>query len=93
MKSTSPNILEDMDTTLNALLEEVAKMREMLSSVQTSLVALAFSNVKRQVQETPLTLVDGARKHKSKQHIMQKHVTLTEMQYFQQFSSKPEENQ
>lgn len=68
--------LEQMDTIVNDLLEQVQKMRETLSSVQISLVQLALSNAKRQAQETRLTLVDGPKKPNSKQSITRKQEDL-----------------
>ncbi len=78
MKPTSETGFEQMDTILSDLLEQVQKMRATLLSAQTSLVALALSNVKHQGQVTPLTLVDGQKKHKLKPYTTQKHADLPE---------------
>lgn len=93
MKQTPKTGLEDMDTTLNDLLEQVQKMRATLSSVQTSLVALALSNVKHQEQATKLTLVAGLKKRNSKQSITRKQEDSTSILFSPPFSSKQEANQ
>ena len=67
---------EQMDTTVNDLLEQVQKMRETLSFVRTSLVRLELSNARLQGQVTKLTLVDGPKKPNSKQGITQKQEDL-----------------
>ena len=71
MKQTSRNTLEDLDTTLNALQGEVAKMKGMLLSAKISLEEpLASLNAKHQEQVTQLALVDGRKKRRQKRKIM-----------------------
>ena len=77
MKQTLETGLEQMDTIVTDLLEQVQEMREMLSSVQISLVQLALSNAKHQAQETRLTLVDGPKKPNSSQSITRRQEDLT----------------
>jgi hypothetical protein len=93
MKPNSKTILEDLDTTLNALQEEVAKMRETLLSVRTSLALSESLKPKPQAQVTRLTSVDGLKKHKSKQQIMPKRGTLNSLLSYQRLLSKREGNQ
>ena len=69
MKQTSEIGFEQMDTILSDLQEQVQKMRATLLSAQASLIELALSNAKRQVQVTPLTSVVGPEKPKSKPKI------------------------
>ena len=71
MKQTSEIGFEQMDTILSDLQEQVQKMRATLLSAQASLIELALSNAKRQVQVTPLTSVVGVEKPKSKPKITQ----------------------
>lgn len=82
MKPTYETGLEQMDTIVNDLLEQVQEMREMLSSVQISLVQLALLNAKRQAQETRLTSVDGPKKPNSNQNITRRQEDLTRAKYF-----------
>jgi hypothetical protein len=71
MKQTSEIGFEQMDTILSDLLEQVQKTRATLLYAQASLVELALSNAKRQVQATPSTSVDGVEKPKRKPSITQ----------------------
>ena len=93
MKPTYETGFEHMDTILSALLEQVQEMRATLLSAQTSLVALALSNVKPQGQATPLTLVDGQEKHNLKQRITRRQEDLIRARSFQQSLSKRGESQ
>ena len=93
MKPTSATGLEQMDTIVNDLLEQVHEMRATLLSAKTSLEALASSNARHQVQAMPLTLVVGQKKHRLKQRIMQKQGGLTVSRSSQQYLSRLEESQ
>ena len=91
-KPTSKIILEDLDTTLSDLLDEVAKMKETLSSVRISLVQqLAYLNAKHQVQVTQSTYRDGRQNPSSKQRTTPRPGTLISLMSFQRLLSKPEE--
>jgi hypothetical protein len=93
LKPTSEIGFEQMDTIVNDLLEQVQEMRATLLSAKTSLEALASSNVKHQVQATPLTLVGGRKKHRLKQRIMRKQGVSTVTPSSQRYLSKLEESQ
>lgn len=85
MKSTLPNGFETVDTMLNALLVEVAKMKAMLLYEQISLEqTLASLNAKRQEPQERLLSQDGQPKPKLKQTITQRHEIWTVTQSFQQ---------
>jgi len=84
MKQTSQNILEQLDTTLNDLQGEVAKMKGMLLSAKISLEEpLASLNAKHQVLAMQSALVAGAKKHRSKRTITQMLGALRGKAFFQ----------
>ena len=92
MKQTSEIGFEQMDTILSDLLEQVQKMRATLLYAQASLVELALSNAKRQVQATPSTSVVGVEKPKSKPKITPHPEGWEREQRWRHYSSRQEES-
>jgi hypothetical protein len=94
MKPTSEIGFEQMDTTLNDLLEQVQKMRETLLSVRTSyLEQLESLSAKHLGLATQLTLVAGQEKPNLKRNIMLSPEALKVRESLLQYSSRQEESQ
>ena len=94
MKQTSKITLEILDTMLSDLLDEVLKMKAMLSLERISLEqTLESLNAKRQEQEMQFPSLGGVKKPKSRQPIMPKDEASRWTKFSQPLSLKREGNQ
>ena len=93
MKPTYEIILDELDLIVRDLQEEVLKMKEILSSAQTSSAKLELLKQKPQVNQVALTSLVGRKRLKLKQQIIQRQEALKEHPSYQRWLLKREENQ